>query len=62
MTSEKLIRDPELCYCGGTRTYQICKMPTDFLVFKVPLLAKQYPTYKMTVCDNCGNVQVNMIR
>ena len=64
MASINVGKDPYPCFCGGSRTYEICETPSDYFFFKVPVpeLVKKYPRYKTIVCDNCGNVQVLLIK
>jgi hypothetical protein len=64
MASINVGKDPYPCFCGGSRTYEICETPRDYFFFKVPVpeLVKKYPRYKAIVCDNCGNVQVLLIK
>jgi hypothetical protein len=64
MASINVGKDPYPCFCGGSRTYEICETPRDYFFFKVPVpeLVKKYPGYKTIVCDNCGNVQGLLIK
>ena len=64
MASINVGKDPYPCFCGGSRTYEICETPRDYFFFMVPVpeLVKKYPSYKTIVCDNCGNVQVLLIK
>ena len=62
MASINVGKDPYPCFCGGSRTYEICETPSDYFFFKVPVpeLVKKYPRYKTIVCELSRNENTNI--